>query len=124
MKKSHQEKKVWGFVYHAFDDDNCAVSVLHTQAGGYCSRHTHTERINRFLVVSGCIDVVRYSDDGSKEISRTSLKEGDIEDVGAGVVHSFEVVEPGVVVEVYSPAFNGAKVRLDDINRLKLGGSR
>ncbi len=111
-------RKAWGAVRHVFDAETCAVSVLQTAAGGVCSRHLHRERINRFIVVTGAIDVVRYSEDATVELSRRTLGPGDIEDVPGGVVHTFEVVEPGIVVEVYMPSFNGATVRLDDIERI------
>lgn len=119
--RAELEDKAWGKVRHAFDSPNCAVSVLHVEAGGYCSRHLHRERINRFLVVSGAIDVIVYTDDGASELTRQHLLPGDISDVPAGVVHSFEVVEPGIVVEVYSPS---GMVRLDDIERIQLGGRK
>lgn len=117
--RAELQTKAWGTVRHAFDSPNCAVSVLHVEAGGYCSRHFHRERINRFLVVSGAIDVVRWTVDGRTETERERLTPGDITDVPAGIVHSFEVIEPGIVVEVYAPA---GMVRQDDIVRLKLGG--
>jgi len=124
MLKTQLLQKSWGSVYHAFDNQKCAVSVLYTNTGAYCSRHIHTERVNRFMVVSGCIDVVRYTPDGENEMGRVRLRAGDIEDVEALVVHSFEVVEGGIVTEVYYPAYEGAKVRLDDIKRLRLGAAK
>ena len=124
MLKTQLHKKAWGSVYHAFDNPECAVSVLYTKEGAYSSRHVHTERVNRFIVVSGCIDVVRYTPDGETETERVRLHVGDIEDVKTMVVHSFEVVEGGILVEVYYPAYGGAQVRLDDIKRLRLGAAK
>lgn len=116
------ERKAWGEVRHVFDSPACAVSVLHVEAGGYCSRHWHRERVNRFIVATGSIDVVEYADGGEgSERERRRLRPGDVHDVPAGVVHRFEVVEPGIVVEVYWPS---ASVRLDDIVRLDVGGRR
>lgn len=119
--RAELQTKAWGTVRHAFDSPTCAVSVLHVEAGGYCSRHFHRERINRFLVITGSIDVVSYTGDAITETGRYRLAPGDITDVPAGVVHSFEVVEPGIVVEVYAPA---GVVRLDDIVRIQLGGRK
>lgn len=116
------EQKAWGKVLHAFASPECAVSVLFTDKGAWCSRHLHAERINRFIVVEGLIDVVRYTADGKTETGRKSLSPGDVEDVPAKEVHSFEVKEGGIVVEVYLPAHEGAKVRHGDIKRLQLGG--
>lgn len=111
-----QEVKAWGKVRHLFDTPQCAVSVLEVEKGGYSSRHYHEWRINRFLVQSGQIEVVHY--DGSHE-ERFTLKPGDVHDVPAGVVHRFEVVESGIVVEVYWPAVG---VSIQDIKRLDTGG--
>lgn len=115
------ETKGWGTVRHAFDSPQCAVSILHTEAGGYCSRHYHEERVNRFVVVMGAIDVVLYSHPDLPETGRHRLNPGDVFDVDAQQLHRFEVVEPGIVVEVYWPS---ATVRQDDIVRLDIGGRR
>lgn len=47
------------------------------------------------------------------------LGAGDCHDVHPNVVHSFEVLESGVVIEVYWPADG---VRFSDIKRLDTGG--
>lgn len=64
---------------------------------------------------------MEYTDDAAEETKRIRLDPGSMYDVRAGVVHSFEVVLPGIVVEVYWPS---ASVRLDDIERITLGGKR
>jgi len=115
------EKKVWGKAWHIFSSPHCAVSVLETLKGGYCSRHKHAQRVNRFVVWSGSIDVVEYLDTG-EEVVRKTLFPGDVADVHAGVIHRFEVNEPGLVVEVYWPATKFAEVHLTDIHRLDAGG--
>jgi hypothetical protein len=61
--------------------------------------------------------VVEY--DGATE-KRTRLNPGDVHDVNAGIVHKFEVIESGIVVEVYWPAVG---VSFKDIKRLDVGGS-
>jgi len=113
-----RETKAWGSVKHAFSLGQCAVSVLDVKAGGYSSRHYHRARVNRFLVVSGAIEVVEYDPTGRYEIRRRRLEADDVADVDAGTVHRFEVKQPGVVVEIYYPA----DVKQDDIERLDVGG--
>lgn len=119
--KKHIEPlaKAWGAVRHVFDNVNAAVSVLQVEKGGFSSRHFHRERVNRFIVISGCIDVVTYSYTGEDETSRTALFAGDVFDVEPYVVHRFEVIESGLVVEVYWPS---AHLSLEDIVRLDTGG--
>lgn len=109
-----KEEKVWGTAHHVFCSETCAVSVLETKKGGFSSNHYHRDRVNRFIVQSGQIDIVH-------ECGPTvHLGPGDTYDVEPGIVHRFEVIEPGVVVEVYY----AAPVRLDDIIRLDTGGLR
>jgi len=122
MNRSVIESKVWGSAHHVFNSHAAAVSILETVAGGYCSRHSHAQRVNRFIVQSGVIDVVEYDNSGEKELSRVRMLPGSVHDVEAGVVHRFEVLEGGIVVEVYFPAKAGDKVSLDDIDRLDIGG--
>lgn len=116
------EEKVWGTARHIFSSPHCAVSILTTVKGGYCSRHKHSSRVNRFVVSSGSIDVVEYTEDGNSETLRKTLKAGETIDVQAGIIHRFEVNEPGLVVEVYWPSNKYDEVRLTDIERLDAGG--
>jgi mannose-6-phosphate isomerase-like protein (cupin superfamily) len=116
------EAKVWGSVRHCFSSEAASGSVLWTVAGAFCSRHSHEDRVNRFVVVSGEIRVEIFDDRGRELLRAIPLRQGRMIDVPAGVVHRFVVVEPGVVVEFYFPAREGAVVRGDDIKRLDYGG--
>lgn len=119
-----REMKVWGVAQHVFSSPSCAVSILHAEKGGYSSRHKHLHRVNRFIVISGSIDVVQYNEDGSQETSRITLNGGGVTDVPAGIVHRFEVNISGTVVEVYWPADRFSEVMLTDIHRLDIGGMK
>jgi quercetin dioxygenase-like cupin family protein len=122
MYRVETETKIWGSAKHVFSDPHAAVSILETIKGGYCSRHFHSQRVNRFVVQSGVIEVVEYNQTGELETNRTKLESGDVHDVEAGVVHRFEVIEPGMVVEVYYPQRPTDRVNHDDIVRLDIGG--
>lgn len=122
MYRVETESKVWGTARHVFSDPHAAVSILETLKGGYCSRHFHSQRVNRFIVQSGVIEVVEYNPGGELEVNRTRMEAGDVHDVEAGVVHRFEVIESGQVVEVYYPQRPIDRVSHDDIIRLDLGG--
>ena len=118
-----KELKVWGVAQHIFSSPHCAVSILETKKGAYCSRHKHLSRVNRFVVCTGSIDVVEY-DDAQTETKRKRLEPGDVLDVAANVFHRFEVNESGLVVEVYWPASKFDEVQLTDIHRLDVGGTK
>ena len=122
MHRVEKEPKCWGTALHVFSTPNAAVSILETYKGYRCSRHFHAYRVNRFIVQYGSIDVVEYDPSGTQEISRIRLNPGDVHDVEAGVVHSFEVTEPGLVIEVYYPSRPTDRVSHEDITRLDEGG--
>jgi len=107
------EEKVWGEALHVFGNDACAVSVLTVKRGFRCSDHFHMDRINRFVVKSGKIVVV--IGDPPEQIT---LSAGQMVDVEPRKTHRFEVLEDGVVIEVYFPK----PVRFDDIVRFNSGG--
>lgn len=119
-EKYSYEDKIWGRVRHIFSSKHSAVSHLQVKAGFRCSRHYHHERENLFAVLSGEIEVTEYHDDDVQIVTR--LREGDIHEVEAGVLHQFRVVEDGEVIEVYSPAWPDAIVQINDIVRLDEGG--
>lgn len=123
-KAARTEKKVWGKVRHVFESPTAAVSVLDVEAGTFCSRHLHKQRVNRFIVQSGIIDIIEYTNDGESVVSRLRMHPGDVHDVETGVVHRFEVIEGGIVVEVYFPARPGDVVFAEDIERLDTGGKK
>ena len=122
MTRVEAERKIWGNARHVFASPHAAVSILDTYHGGYCSRHFHAERVNRFVVQTGSIYVVEYDPGGTIEVSRAKLQSGDVHDVEAGVVHRFEVIEPGLVIEVYYPSRPLDRVSHGDIVRLDAGG--
>lgn len=66
--------------------------------------------------------MVWFDPEGLMELRRQRLERGGIADVQAGDVHRFEVVEPGMVIEVYWPANKFDEVQLTDIERLDVGG--
>jgi len=115
------ESKAWGLVRHIFDGP-VSVSLLRTEANGYCSWHYHEHRWNMFYVVSGTIIVI-VDDNNDGKIQRHILRAGDSYKVGPSVRHMFDVVESGQVVETYWTD-DGTDVTIDDIVRLAPGGMR
>jgi len=121
------EEKCWGKVLHAFHSPDVALSYLEVEAGWQCSTHKHADRINAFVVLSGEIKIDwwgRHEPKGnpSSVIILPSNAMGNYCIVPAGVWHRFRVIRSGKVVEIYWPRISGARVRLDDIVRLDIGG--
>lgn len=113
------ESKCWGTTREVFYSRQCSVHWLAVEAGWRCSRHIHAERANRFVVLSGVIVVRRWDASGETAVT---LRSGDVYDVPSGVLHRFEVVDSGTVIEIYWPDVRGGAVRRDDIVREDQGG--
>lgn len=113
------QDKCWGDTRRIFDSAVVSVDVLNVVAGWQCSRHWHDERANRFHVVRGVVIVRSWSKDGVESVQR--LHSGHSATVESGVLHRFECVESGVMVEVYWPD-KGGELRAADIQRIDEGG--
>lgn len=112
------EAKVWGRVWHVFASSHASCSYLEVEAGSWCSRHSHRERVNVFVSVSAVLEIVEWQGEHSKT---TLLLPGMTYEVSVGVVHQFRVIETGSIIEIYYPV-PGGTVRMDDIDRLDMGG--
>jgi mannose-6-phosphate isomerase-like protein (cupin superfamily) len=110
------EDKVWGTAHHIHHSNRYNVSLLEVKSGGFCSRHYHKDRFNEFHVHSGRIVVVEYEPE-----KRTELTSGESCVVRPGVLHRFEVIENGFVVEIYWTE-NGQPCLFKDIERMDTGG--
>ncbi len=122
MSEIKWETKCWGKVAHLFHNENTAVSHLMVTAGWRCSQHWHKERDNLFAVLSGRVVIKEWRNGGTGVVVTTTLGPGGVLTVPSGTLHQFNVIESGQMIEVYTPARSGAKVRLDDIERLDEGG--
>jgi len=116
------EEKCWGRVKHVFSSPEIAVSLLKVQAGFRCSRHMHTRRANRFVMVSGKIEVWEWCSwtDMFDHPNAPSYIHTESVSIAAKRPHMFVVRESGLVVEIYTP--DGGSVYLTDIIRYDEGG--
>ena len=117
------ELKCWGKVQHVFNSPDVAVSVLKVNKGFRCSVHYHKHRINGFTVVSGKIKICSWLVGETPERpvwSTNILRTGDTVNIPIRYPHMFEVIESGIIVEVYTP--DGGPVDINDIVRFDEGG--
>lgn len=112
--------KVWGRTRELVDSPFYSRHELEVRAGSYCSLHFHRSRANRFVVVSGAIEIVEMF---ALHTVRTLLGPENTYDVPSLVPHMFVVHRDGVLFEEYYPD-RGGQVRRDDIVRLVEGGVR
>jgi quercetin dioxygenase-like cupin family protein len=110
--------KVWGKTTPLFCKNNVEIHRIEGRKGGYCSRHLHVFKYNRFIVESGKLKVGILKDYGSGVLTdETIIGPGEQTTVAPGQLHWFEVLEDCVAFEVYW-------VELDpyDIERETVGG--
>lgn len=110
--------KIWGQTRELVNSQFYSKHELLVNAGGYCSIHFHRQRANRFLVVSGQIEIVEFF---GPFLSRTRLGPENTYDVPSLIPHMFIVYESGKLIEEYY-ADRGGQVHCDDIVRLTEGG--
>ncbi len=106
--------KVWGTTQCVFHSDSVEVHHACVAAGGYCSEHIHTTKFNRFVVLSGELEVLIFQGDIADV---TVLRAGMCTDVPPGVYHMFRARQDTQLVEIYWAALNPA-----DIVRRSTGG--
>ena len=95
-----RQGKVWGVTQLSFAYNGTEVHAIHIKKGGYCSRHSHQNKWNRFHVLQGRL-AVRIFLNGDDEVDETIVAVGQITDVPPGVRHEFEALEETIAVEFY-----------------------
>jgi mannose-6-phosphate isomerase-like protein (cupin superfamily) len=81
-----------------FENSTSEVHYIEAKKDGYCSRHHHKNKWNRFIVLEGSLKVIIYKQDSEDE---TVLTSGMFSDVPPGIDHRFEALEDTKALEVY-----------------------
>lgn len=110
--------KVWGKTSQLFDKNNVEVHHCIIKAGGYCLKHMHKSKFNRFVVLKGEIQITIWKE-YSKEILQdvSTLQAGDECTVPPGDFHKFLALEDTELLEIY-----WVELDKNDIIRLDHGG--
>ncbi len=110
--------KIWGTTTPLFNKNNVEVHAIFVKAGGYCSRHFHKSKFNKFIVKSGKLKVtiLRRSDTSTFEES-VVLKTNEELIIPPGLLHSFEAQEDTEALEIY-----WVELDAEDIIRESQGG--
>ena len=90
--------KFWGKTSCFYVSETSEVHYIDAAKGGYCSRHHHEKKWNRFVVLEGKLKVILYKNDGEDE---TILTDGMFSDVPPMIDHRFEMLEDTKALEVY-----------------------
>ena len=103
--------KPWGWSQEVYRDELTRVVRIHVEPGGFCSVHKHERQANRFIVLSGELNV-HCKDGGGADPS-----------IRCGVRHQFHnaTSEPVEALEIYTSA-DGTPPDENDIVRFSEGG--
>ncbi len=105
--------KCWGERRRILLDDYNEVDLLHLKKNTFCSTHTHIDKINRFVLVSGKVEI-------QTELGNKVLSPNDEWTVHPPLKHRFVVLEDSVMIEI---AFvKEGNINPNDIKRESLGG--
>jgi len=110
--------KVWGKTRELIDTPFYSKHELQLIAKTYCSLHYHQHRANKFLVVSGQVEIIEMY---GPHVVRTLLGPDNTHDVPSLVTHMFVVHKAGSMIEEYY-GDRGGQVLCDDIIRIVEGG--
>jgi len=107
--------KCWGKTQLVFAHNSVEVHMIEARPGYRCSRHSHSTKWNRFVVLSGRL-VVRIFHEG--EVDETIVGPWQVTDVPPGVLHEFQALEPTIAAECY-----WVELDAQDIVREEPGGA-
>lgn len=94
-----RQGKVWGTTQLAFAWNGVEAHSIFVKRGGYCSRHSHKNKWNRFVVLSGRLAIRLYHDGQTPD--ETIIGNGQVSDVSPEVMHEFEALEDTMAMELY-----------------------
>lgn len=109
--------KVWGKTQLIFRNGNSEVHRIETVKGGFCSKHMHEHKFNKFFVESGKFQVDVWQNDYDL-VDSTIICAGESTTVKPGCYHQFISLEDSVVYEIY-----WVELEAHDIVRENVGGN-
>lgn len=106
-------QKIWGERNRVLLNNQTEIDLLYLKGKTFCSTHTHKEKANKFILISGQVTI-------ETEFGKKELDLGIPFTVLAPMKHRFVVFEDSTMLEI---AFvDKGKIDPNDINRESLGG--
>jgi cupin superfamily acireductone dioxygenase involved in methionine salvage len=102
--------KIWGHTQLVYCFNSMEAHSIDVMAGGFCSRHLHYTKWNRFYVISGELIIRIFDGDGV--VDETTIGPGQISDVPPGIRHEFEAT-----TETHAMEFYWTELDSEDIDR-------
>lgn len=110
--------KKWGDTQLVGVYNSVEIHRIHVKKGGFCSRHYHNHKWNRFILINGKLSIKIYHND---EVDETVLLPNMITDVPPKQYHEFEALEDSDALEVYWVTLDVNDIERDED---QLGGQR
>lgn len=107
--------KIWGYTSPIFNKNNVEVHIAEIKKGGYCSKHLHKYKYNRFVVLKGKLQISiwkKYADQLLEDI--TILKASEECTVPPNEFHKFMALENTTVLEIYWVELNEMDIVRED----------
>jgi len=111
--------KYWGSTRRVFFQNNVEIHYLEILPGGYCSEHLHKMKYNRFVILSGTLQVKTWKSGEDRSPDIVNLEKFDEYTIKPNIFHKFENTSSHncEAVEIYWTELNP-----DDIERRTIGG--
>lgn len=94
--------KVWGETSPIFTHNNIELHYVKINAGGYCSKHLHKHKYNRFTMIRGKLKVTIWNEYANETLEDVSIISAGQEcTVPPGKYHRFEALENCELLEIY-----------------------
>lgn len=110
---SNHSFKIWGIKQRIHLDNNNEIDLLQLKKDSFCSVHHHEKKINKFILVSGKIEIV-------SELGTTLLSVNESFEVHPTLKHKFKALEDSVLIEIAYTT--NTVINPDDIVREIEGG--
>ena len=105
--------KIWGERRRILLTETSEIDLLYLNKDSFCSTHKHSDKINRFVVVSGTVKI-------ETEFGNKILQQDDSFEVSNYVLHRFVALEDSVMIEL--AYVKHGTIDEEDILREKQGG--
>ncbi len=112
--------KVWGETRPLFNKNNVEVHYLDIKKGGYCSKHLHKHKYNKFIVIKGKLKVSIWKDYGTETLEDISIIQSSGEcTVPPGDYHRFQALEDTQAFEIYWIELSDSDIVREDHGGMK-----
>jgi len=105
--------KIWGLRKRILLTDTTEIDLLHLKRNTFCSTHRHDKKINKFIVISGCVKI-------ESEFGDITLHSGEEFEIRPPLKHRFFAKEESTMIEL--AYVEEGKIDPNDIDRESQGG--